>query len=142
MGAVMRIRMKGGVEVDMLFTPRLYQFKGTQGVTFEFESGNQPSLHAMYADVMFCAALNHWTLTHRVDEECPYQRMDFHEFSVMEQGTFAKVVLFAMQVLTGKSLKELEEEAKAKIDEEGEEKPEDVKKKRRSSWITRLLRRS
>lgn len=130
----------------MLFSPRLYIFKGKEGVTFEFESGNQASLHSLYADLMFCAALNHWTLTHSADEEFPYKRIDFHAFAVSNPKDFNKCLIFAMQAISGKSLKELSDEAlKAQKPQENGQKAEgetEVKKKNPLRWIMNLLRLS
>lgn len=132
----MRIKLARGVDVDMLFTPRLYSFKGVQGVTFECD-GTQASVFAMYADIMFCAALNHWTLTHRADEEFPHSRMAFHEWTALNQKDFAKVILFAMELLSGKTVKKLTEEAQEEQAQQ-EETPEE--KKKSSGLIGRLLR--
>lgn len=131
----------------MLFTPRLYEFKGSEGVTFEHTAGDAASVQSLYADVMYCAALNHWTLTHSGEQEFPYHRIDFHEYSVTQPKAFGKALFFACECLSGKSVRELMESA-GKREESGkdaeiENKAEEVVKKKRSrGWITRLLRRS
>lgn len=146
MGAIYNIELKEGVKVAMLFTPRLYAFKGTEGVTFEQEGKDMISVYALYADVMFAAALNHWTLTHSADEEFPYHRLDFHEYSATHRKSFEKALIFAMETLSGRSIRELMENAK-NAQETGKEsaaegkEDEDVKKKSRCGWITSLLRR-
>lgn len=128
------IEMRKGVKVAMLFTPRLYMYQGTEGITFEFEAGNQVSIHSAYVDIMYCAALNHWSLTHSADEEFPFKRVDFHAIAVTKRDEFSKAMLFAMQTLSGKSLKELAEEA-MKV-QQGQQ--EEVKKKR---WYTSIMMR-
>lgn len=145
MGAVYNIELKEGVKVAMLFTPRLYEFKGTEGVTFENGGEGMASVHALYADVMFCAALNHWTLTHTADEVFPYSRLDFHEFSVTNRRVFEKALIFAMESLSGKSVRELMENAKksaenAKESAQEVRPQEEVKKKSLRGWIMSLLR--
>lgn len=138
MSAIYTIEM-AGVKVAMLFTPRLYEFKGREGVTFEHLPDSQASVHALYADVMYCAALNHWTLTHGGDEEFPHHRIDFHEYSASHPQEFAKALVFAAETLSGKSIRELTENAQnppEKTTGEG------VKKKNSHGWIMRLLRRS
>ena len=138
MGAIYTIDM-AGVKVAMLFTPRLYEFRGREGVTFEHLPDSQASVHALYADVMYCAALNHWTLTHGGEEEFPHHRIDFHEYSVSNPQEFAKALVFAAEKLSGKSIRELTERTQnAPEKATGEE----VKKKSLRGWITRLLRRS
>lgn len=144
MGAIYKIEIEG-VEVAMLFTPRLYEFKGREGVTFEHTAGDAASVQSLYADVMYCAALNHWTLTHSGEQEFPYHRIDFHEYSVTQPKAFGKALIFACECLSGKSVRELMENA-GKREESGkdaeiEDKAEEVVKKKRSrGWITRLLR--
>lgn len=146
MGAIYTIELRKGVKVEMLFTPRLYEFKGREGVTFEYERGNKASIHGLYADVMYGAALNHWTLTHDGSIEFPHKRIDFHEFSTTDPKSFGKAVVFALETLSGKSIRELSEVAaegqeQAKTEGSGDNNEEEVKKKSRSGWITRLLRR-
>ena len=144
MGAIYKIEIEG-VEVAMLFTPRLYEFKGREGVTFEHTAGDAVSVQSLYADVMYCAALNHWTLTHSGEQEFPYHRIDFHEYSVTQPKAFGKALIFACECLSGKSVRELMESAgkreESGKDAEAEGKADGVVKKKRSrGWITRLLR--
>lgn len=144
-GAVYNIELRRGEKVAMLFTPRLYMYKGQEGITLECDARNQIEVFSMYADLMYCAALNHWTLTHSADEEFPYKRIDFHVFSVDNRDIFCKAMLFSIQTLSGKSMKELIAEAgnaqktQGNGQEEGE--PKDVKKKSLFGSITTRLRR-
>jgi hypothetical protein len=55
------VELRQGEKVEMLFTPRLYLFKGEQGVDFVTDS-TLNGMYALYADILFCAALNLWTL--------------------------------------------------------------------------------
>jgi hypothetical protein len=147
MGAVYHIEIREGVKVAMLFTPRLYEFKGTEGVTFEHIPGSQPSMYALYADIMYCAALNHWTLTHSGEVEFPYHRVDFHEYGTTHAKEYGKALIFAMETLSGKSVRELIENAQTREEigkESGTESKgeEEVKKKSLRGWIMSLLRRS
>ena len=130
------IEFGDGVKVPMLFTPHLYSFKGTQGVTFEVEDKeNTSEVVALYADVMFCAALNAFVLDgHGGVEEFPHKRGDFHEFMMVNPQSFGKALNFAIEALTGKSVKELTSSA--------QNGPQDVnageegsKKKVRFRWI-------
>lgn len=130
------IEFGDGVKVPMLFTPHLYSFKGTQGVTFEVEDKeNTSEVVALYADVMFCAALNAFVLDgHGSVEEFPHKRGDFHEFMMVNPQLFGKALNFAIEALTGKSVKELTSSAQngpqdANAGEEGS------KKKVRFRWI-------
>ena len=143
--AVYTIELRRGEKVDMLFTPRLYMYRGKEGITLECDTRNQVEIFSMYADLMYCAALNHWTLTHTADQEFPYSRVDFHALSVNNRDAFNKAIIYAMQTLSGKSMKDLIAEA-AKAQEtqangQNEEKAEGVKKKNpRGSIMTRLRR--
>lgn len=149
MGAIYAIELRKGVKVEMLFTPRLYMYKGREGVTFEYETGNEISLHSFYADLMFAAAVNHWELTHRADEECDYRRIEFHQYAVSNPKEFGKAIIFAIRVLSGKNLKEIADEAKERQESQGnrqesqgaEQGSTEVKKKSLRGWITSLLRR-
>jgi hypothetical protein len=66
--------------VELLFTPRLYSFKGLQGVTLEGNTDDLAQVYALYADILFCAALNAWTLEGNNIEDAPFKRIDFHEW--------------------------------------------------------------
>lgn len=132
------IEIKDGVNVGMLFTPRLYSFKGVQGVDFTAKPDDTAALFALYADIMFCAALNLWTLDGNDIDETPFSRADFHEFSAASPKEFGKAVDFALQALTGKGLKDYAS-TEDKASETAENGQTEVKKKS-SRWITRLLR--
>lgn len=134
------IELTEGMTVKLLFTPRLYIFKGVQGVTFQGELSELPEIYAMYSDILYAAALNHWTLDSEDNtvENAPFRRMDFHEFSSANPKAFAKAVDAALYALTGKGLKEHAAAGKAPE----EKKDNEVKKKTISGWIMRLLRRS
>lgn len=127
----------------MLFTPRLYTFKDTEGVTFETQGTDMIAMHALYADIMYCAALNYWTLTHPADEDFIHHRVDFHAFSVTDRKSFEKAMIFAIETLSGKSVRELAE-SRQKCKESGKEGQvaTDVKKKKAFGWIMNLLKRS
>ena len=144
-GAIFHIELRRGEKVAMLFTPRLYMYKGQEGITLECDAANQIEVFSMYADLMYCAALNYWTLTHSADEAFPYTRVDFHALSVSNRDAFNKAIIFAMQTLSGKSMKELiadagnAQETQGNGQKEGE--AEDVKKKSVFGSITTRLRR-
>lgn len=128
--------IKDGVKVEVLFTPHLYSFKGTQGVDFVARDNSVMAMLETYADVIFCAALNAWVLDgHGTPEEFPHKRGDFHEWMAAEPEAFGKAVNFAVEALTGKTVKELTAES-----EKAAPEPENSKKKA-TGWIGRLLRR-
>lgn len=132
------IELRQGEKVEMLFTPRLYMFKGYKGVDFMSESKSLSDMYALYADVLYCGALNLWTLKGNHVEDAQFTRDEFHDYSMQNPKDFGKAVNVAIKALTGKSL---EEHAEASI-EKAKKESEDVKKKNPSGWITRLLRRS
>lgn len=133
-----KIELRRGVDVEMLFTPRLYAFKGTSGVTFSADTNDLMQVYALYADIMYCAALNFWTLNGKDAEIAPFSRADFHEFSASNPQEFGKAVDFALKALSGKSLKDFIP-SQEKTSEKGG-KP--VKKKSFARWITRILKPS
>ena len=128
--------IKRGVEVEMLFTPRLYAFVGEQGVTMKADTNDLMQVYALYADIMFCAALNLWTLQGRAKEDAPFGRADFHEFSAANPQEFGKVLNFALEALSGKSMKDfIPQDAKA-----AEKGGKSLKKKSSHRLTTMLLR--
>lgn len=128
--------IKKGVVAEMLFTPRLYAFTGTQGVTMKADTTDLMQVYALYADIMYCAALNLWTLEGNEMEKAPYSRADFHEFSAVHPKEFARVLNFALIALSGKSLKDYATENGKQAEKGGKS----LKKKSSSRLITRLLR--
>lgn len=124
--------------MDLLFTPHLYSYKGRTGITLEYSDRDNLELLAVYADLMFLAALNAWELDGKgTVEDFPRTRADFHEWSAADPDGFAATMSFTVEALTGKPLKQYARE-------EEERKPEENQdgKKKRSAWITRLWRRS
>lgn len=130
------IELRQGVTVDLLFTPRLYAFKGREGVDFSADLSESGQVFGLYADILYCAALNLWTLQGNDEEAFPHRRADFHEFSAADPKAFGKAIDFALKALTDKGLRERMPE-KPNAPETGK----DVKKKRTSGWITRLWKR-
>jgi len=132
------VEISDGVKVELLFTPRVSVYEETVGPLPDI-SGETDFLRVMerYADIFYFAALNAWELDgHGTAEDFPHKRGDFHGWMSADPKGFAATVRFAVAALTGKSLSQIEKEAKPK--EEGE--PVEVKKKRRS-WLSRLMRR-
>lgn len=120
-----------GVKVNMLFTPRLFEFK-TASMDFS-DAGSVSKVTGMYADIAYCAALNHWTLEEKDVADFQLTRIDFHEWAVQYPADFGKTIKIALEALTNKSLEEILEEKKAETKEGSE-----VKKKTFSLIIQRL----
>ena len=143
------IRMKGGV-VELLATPALFGIAQRKGMTIEADSENVSEVYSAYTKLIYLAALNAWEVR-RYDNpsmgECQYKLMDFVEWASNDADAFVKAVNFVLSALTGKELKDYATEG-AKPSENAEEtangsgEGEDVKKKSKSRWITRLFRRS
>lgn len=127
--------------MEVLFTPRLYSFKGKEGIDFSADKTDAGAVFALYADIIYCAALNLWTLQGNAEGDFPYHRADFHEFSMANPNGFGKAVNFALEALTGKGLKDFTEEGE-KVAEKGENQPNEEKKKKPSLWTMLRLRRS
>ena len=120
-----------GVETGMLFTPRLFEFK-TASMDFS-DAGSATKVAGMYADIIYCAALNYWTLIGREVKSFPHTRLDIHEWSAQDPTEFGKVMRIAIEAITNKSLEEL-----AKPDEVKKPTDAEVKKKTSTSIIQRL----
>lgn len=130
----------------MLFTPHLYSFRGVQGTTLEPQGDTgRREVFELYADIMFCAALNAWVLDgHGCPEDYPHTRGDFHEFMAAEPKEYGKALNFAVQAMTGKSIQDFISDA-SKPKENGSAEPEegkDGKKKARFRLTGRNARRS
>lgn len=119
--AIYTIELRRGVKVDLLFTPRLYMYKGEQGITFNYESNDMAAMISVYADLMYCAARSHWDLTHTGNAPFPYSRIDFHAFAA-DRKAFNACMIHAMQAISGKDLEELKADM-------AKNKEEEVKKK-------------
>lgn len=119
----------------MLFTPRLFVMAEAKAIKISVDSGNIMHTLSAYADICYCAALNHWSMDSDI-EDFPFKRADFHEWSSANQAEFSKVVTLAVEAITGKTIKELVEEQKA-----AKEAGKEIKKKSRLSAIMQSLRR-
>lgn len=124
-----------GVEVTMLFTPRLFVMAENKGIKITVDVVDVWQTLAAYADLCYCAALNHWSMDNDIDD-FQLKREDFHVWSAANHEEFGKVMVMASEAITGKTMKEQIEENK-KITEAGGE----VKKKSKSFSIIKLLRR-
>ena len=124
-----------GVEVTMLFTPRLFVMAEEKGIKIAVNTADMWQTLAAYADLCYCAALNHWTMDNDIDD-FQLKREDFHVWSAVNHVEFGKIMVMASEAITGKTMKELIEENKKSA-----EGGEDVKKKSKSNPIIRLLRR-
>lgn len=132
MSAEFTIELKKGVAVNILITPRLFVYKGREGVTLEADGENIPAVMSLYADVLFCGALNWWELSGKDADDFEYKRIDFHAWATEHQEEFGRLVAKAIKLLSGKSLVELAEAEKEK---------KESKKKFRFGLITTALRR-
>lgn len=131
MTAEFKIEIREGVAVNILITPRLFIYKGREGVTLEADGESLPAVMSLYADVLYCGALNWWELSGKDADDFEYKRIDFHAWAAEHQEEFGRIVAKAIKLLSGKSLAEL-----AAI-----EKEKDSKKKFRFGSITTALRR-
>lgn len=123
----------------MLFTPRLYMFNGEQGVVLRSNTTDAVEMFGLYADLMFCAALNLWTLQGKDKEDADFTRADFHEFAALNPKQFGKVVKIALEALTGKSLEAIVGQGTKGAETQG--KAEKNKKKVTTCRLITRLRR-
>lgn len=120
--AEFKIEIMKGVVVNVLITPRLFIYKGREGVTLEADGESMPAVMALYADVLYCAALNWWELSGKDADDFAFKRMDFHVWAAEHQEEFGRLVVKMVRLLSGKSLAELAKEEKEKDKEESKKK--------------------
>lgn len=108
-----RATIADGVDVDLLFTPRLYSYKGRSGITFETpDNPTNADFIGVYADMFYCAALNAWELDgHGCPEDFPHTRGDFHAWAQADPESFRDMMDFCLRAMTGKGLKEYVDQA-------------------------------
>lgn len=122
------IHIRDGVEVALLFTPHLYSFKDSEGLTLECEGNDVTKVLELYADLFFLSAINAFILDDKgAREDFPYTRGDFHEWMMTSPKEFGDTVKFAVEALSGK-----------KIEKQIENQEDSKKKRLRSSGL--LLR--
>lgn len=142
------IKMKGGAQVELLATPALFSIAKRKGWTIEADATSAAEVYSAYSKLIYLAALNAWEVR-RYDApemgEFKYTLMDFVEWASEDATRFAKTINFLLCALTNKEMKDYTTET-VKGSENGEKtantEGEDVKKKSRLTWITRLFRRS
>lgn len=131
------VEIKQGVKVGMLFTPRLYMFKGRSGIDFIADTDEVGAIYALYADIMYCAALNLWTLEGKNEESATFTRADFHEWMAIEPQAFGKALSFAFSAMTGKELNTfISEQEKA---QESQGNAQNEVKKKTIPFLTKIL---
>ena len=134
------VELRQGERVELLFTPRLYMFKGEQGATLDNDTQDLMQVYALYADLMFCAALNLWTLEGKDKAEAPFRRADFHEFSSANPKAFGKALNFALEALTGKSMGAYIAESKKALETGRKSANEQGKGKKKDSALPIMAR--
>lgn len=138
--------MKGGAQVELLATPALFDIARRRGMTIEVNTENVTEMCGAYTKLIYLAALNAWEVRRYDNPELgdfPHSLMDFVEWSSSDADGFVKAINFALVALTHKELKDYATgEAKDPETAEKTANDADVKKKSKSTWITRLFRRS
>lgn len=138
------IKMKGGAQVELLATPSLFAIARRKGMKIAADAKNVAEVYEAYSKLLYLAAINAWEVR-RYDKpemgECPYQLMDFVEWCSEDAERFGRTVNFVLCALTNKDMKDYATEQAESSETSEKNEGEDVKKKSRSGWITRLLRR-
>ena len=142
------IKMKGGAQVELLATPALFSIAKRKGWKIEADATEVADVYAAYSKLICLAAMNAWEVR-RYDNpeigEFKYTLMDFTEWTAEDPVRFAKTINFLLCALTNKDMKECVNESEKTAEnaqKTANKEGEDVKKKCRSTWITRLFRRS
>ena len=92
----------GGEDVQLLVTPRLCIYNGRENVRLSSNDKSSDTIaegglgYSLGADVLYCAALNHWDLT---GEDFPLPRIDFHRWAKEKTKTFVKAAQQALKTL-------------------------------------------
>ena len=133
------VEIAEGVRVDLLVTPHMAVYEADAGIKpISADAGVQEVMYR-YADLMYLAAINAWELDgHGTEEDFPHKRGDFHAFMQADRKGFAQTVTFLVSALTGKTVKEMEADEKARKEKEAADGKgeEPVKKKTFLSRIT------
>lgn len=142
------IKMKGGAQVELLATPALFSIAKRKGWKIEADATSAAEVYSAYSKLIYLAALNAWEVR-RYDApemgEFKYTLMDFVEWCSEDATRFAKTINFLLCALTNKEMKDYSTEAEKASEnapKTGNTEDGEVKKKSRSTWITRLFRRS
>lgn len=116
---IMKVNI-GGVDVEMLITPRLCVYNGRENVSLSMSDRTQGDKIAeggfgfsYGADVLYCAALNYWDLTGKDIEDFPLHRIDFHRWAFEHNAEFLKTTAKALEML-GDGSKQKDENSKKK----------------------------
>lgn len=110
-----QIELRKGVEVDLLFTPSMYERGRERGIKVEIEDRTNPSQVAeAYVKLLYLGAINAWE-ARRFDSpdmgDFPHSYIDFLEWSADNPREFSDMIGEIFQCITGKSLKEAEKES-------------------------------
>lgn len=73
------VPLKEGLTVELLFTGRVYDVAKRLGMTINATPTNGYDVLTIYADIMYCAAVNFWELSEEKND-IPFSRIDFHSF--------------------------------------------------------------
>lgn len=102
---IMKINI-GGVDVEMLITPRLCIYNGRENVSLAMQDRSDGDKiaaggfgYSYGADVLYCAALNYWDLSGKDVEDFPLHRIDFHRWAFEHNSEFLKVTSRALAAL-------------------------------------------
>lgn len=138
------VRIDEGVPVDLLVTPHMVVYEREAGTEPIKEDANPAEIMTRYADLMYLAALNAWELDgHGTMADFPRKRGDFHAFMQSDRKGFGEAMTFLVSALTGKSVRQLEDEERERRKKSEGEKPqgeaEPVKKK---CFLCRIMSRS
>ena len=139
------IKMRGGAQVELLATPALFAMAKKRGLDIEADTQNSAEVLSAFTKLIYLSALNAWEVR-KFDNptigDFKYTLMDFMEWGSNDAEEFVKAVNFVLAALTHKELKDYATEQTKGSEKAENEESKEVKKKSRSGWITRLLRRS
>lgn len=95
----------GGEDVQLLVTPRLCIYNGRENVRLSSNDKSSDTIaegglgYSLGADVLYCAALNHWDLTGKDIEDFHLHRIDFHRWAFEHPKAFVKAAQQALKAL-------------------------------------------
>lgn len=89
------VPLKEGLTVELLFTGGIYDVAKRLGVVIDGTPNNGYEVLTIYADIMYCAAMNFWELSEEKGN-APFSRVDFHSFYMDNPDGFKKAAKMAM----------------------------------------------
>lgn len=137
------IELRKGVKVEVLFTPSLFGVAKRRGLSLTIEDREDwAQVAEAYTKLIYIAALNAWEARSYDEPELgafPHDYSDFLVWSGENPQAYAALVGVAVELITGRTLREMAKEALG--ERKGEDADEAESKKKASTFWRRMTGR-